>query len=256
VDDEGDLLFHSYISNTAIVEAQGYMKFGRYSNATDRVESYFVPTTEKYISFAYNLVFTKHYAIIWDCSVHFDLKALFDGGSFFRTYLEYTLRFGIVPKRATRREDVIWIDTGRPGGIVHPLNAWEEEDRAIFLWTPFCDNLVLDLDTEDINTFDMVEFRFDPKNNRVVSREVIDAKINIEFSAVPNMGSFTRFGYTAIQCPDTPGEGSFSGFCVWDMVKRKVHKSVYYDKHEVGGEPMVVSQNGANGYDNKVYAGT
>ena len=74
----------------------------------------------------------------------------------------FNLQFGLVPKTAKRQENVIWTDTGRPGAIVHPLNAWEEEDGTVVIRTPHAENLVIDLDTEDINTFDMVEYRLDP----------------------------------------------------------------------------------------------
>lgn len=72
------------------------MKFGRFSASTGQVESYFVPTTEKYTTFVHNLLFTENHVIIYDCSVHFDPKAMFMGGSFFRNNEDYNLRF---PKR-------------------------------------------------------------------------------------------------------------------------------------------------------------
>ena len=52
------------------------------------------------------------------------------------------LRFGIIPKSATSKEETIWIDTGSPGAIVHPLNSLEaDEDGTIVIWTPFCEDL-------------------------------------------------------------------------------------------------------------------
>lgn len=245
IDHNGDLLFHSYSVGSESTKRDGPMKVGRFSADTGRVESYFGPTSESHVSFAHNLLFTEQYIMIYDCSVHFDPKALFSGGSFFQTNPDYNLRFGIMPKTASRQEDVIWFDTGEAGGIVHPLNSWEAEDGSIVIWTPFCDHLDLDLDSDDINEFHMVEFRLNPQTGQV-TREVIDDSINVEFSVVPTsgMGKLTRFGYTAIQDPSTPGEGSFSGFCVWDMVERKLHASVYYNDNEVGGEPIVIQSNG------------
>jgi 9-cis-epoxycarotenoid dioxygenase len=248
IDHNGDLLFHSYTLDAECLKRDGSIKVGRYSAASNQVESYFGATSEPHVSFAHNLLFTDRYMIIYDCSVHFDAKALFDGGSFFRTNSAYNLRFGIIPKTAVSREDVMWFDTGSPGGIVHPLNSWEEDDGTIVIWTPLCENLVLDFENEEINMFRMVEFRLNPRTGSI-TREVIDDSVNVEFSVVPVMGRFTRFGYTAIQDPSTPGEGSFSGFCVWDMVERKLHKKLYYDDGEVGGEPTVI-QSG-----DKVYVG-
>ena len=120
---------------------------------------------------------------------------------------------------------------------MHPLNAWEEEDGTIVMWTPFCKDLVIDLDTDDISTFSMVEYRLDPKT-KTSSVAVVDDTINIEFSVVPESkkGSFTRYGYTAIQDSSTP---FFSGFCIWDMLE-KTYKAIYYQEGEQGGEPLVL----------------
>ena len=87
------------------------------------------------------------------------------GGSFFRNNQDYTLKFGLIPKEAKSREEVIWIDSGECGAIVHPLHAWEEvveenEDGGartiIKLWAPVC--LHLDLDLEKSNVFHMTEY--------------------------------------------------------------------------------------------------
>lgn len=47
----------------------------------------------------------------------------FMGGSFFRNNHDFTLKFGLIPKDATSQEDVIWIDSGVVGAIVHPLHG-------------------------------------------------------------------------------------------------------------------------------------
>jgi len=229
IDRNGDLLFHSYTTNTELI-AQNEC-------------SYFAPMNETdYVSFAHNLIFTQQYSIIWDCSVLFDASAMFDGGSYFRTKSDCNLRFGIIPKNATSKNDAIWVDTGGRGAVVHPLNSWEDdEDGTIVIWTPFCDNLDLNLDTEEINTFLMTEFRIDPNTGKVVDKQAIGRTMNVEFSVVPSMGQKIKFGYTAIQCKSTPGEGSFSGFCIWDMMDRKLHKAMYYQDGEVGGEPIIMT---------------
>ena len=233
-----DLLFHSYTTNTDLVKRDGTMKVGRYSAKTNSLLSYFVPTPKKdYISFAHGMMNTENFMIIWDCSVHFDARGMFDGESFFRTKSDYNLRFGVIPINATTQDEVIWMDTGKQGAIVHPINSWEDEDGIIVMWTPFCENLVIDLETDDINTFNVVEFRMDPKTGKV-SKKVINDSINVEFSVVRKTGIFTRYGYTAIQDKSTPGEGSFAGLCIWDMVKHS-YKAIYFSENETGGEPIV-----------------
>lgn len=235
--DTGDLLFHSYTTSPDVIKRDGTMKVGRFSADTGRVENYFSPTDKEHTSFAHNLMITEKHMILYDCSVHFDAKAMFEGGSFFKTNPSFNLRFGVMSKTCNKQEDVTWIDTGTPGAIVHPLNSWEEKDGTIVIWTPFCENLVMDMENDEINQFRMTEFRLHPDNG-TVSIEVIDDTVNVEFSVAPRMGTFVRYGFTAIQDPSTPGEGSFSGFCVWDMKDRKLHAKVYYDGP--GGEPAIV----------------
>ena len=246
VDANGDLLFHSYSVSPDCQERDGPMKVGRYSAANDKVEGYFAPVPDQeYVSFAHNLLFTSNYTIIYDCSVHFSPMAMFEGGSFFRHSPEYNLRWGIMPKTATRKEDITWVDTMAPGGLVHPLNSWEEEDGTIVIWTPFCESLLLDLESDEINKFSMVEFRINLQTGEV-TKEIIDDTVNVEFSVVETMGEFVRYGYTAIQDPSTPGEGSFTGFTVWDMEERKLAKKVLFDG--VGGEPMIIQSKDGKSY--------
>ena len=51
-----------------------------------------------------------------------------------RSKSDYNLQFGIIPKDTTSREETIWIDTGKPGAIVHLLNSWEEDNGMIVIW--------------------------------------------------------------------------------------------------------------------------
>lgn len=252
IDQNGDLLFHGYAVEADLVKEHGTMKVGRFSLESGEVESYFNPFGEDYVTFAHNMLHTENYMIVYDCNVHFDAAGMFDGGSFFRTKDGYNLRFGLVPKTidgaaSSAPDDVVWVDTGEPGAVVHPLNSWEEPDGTVVIWTPLCKNLVIDLESQDLNEFVMVEFRIDPGTGRV-TRETIDDSVNVEFSDIPAMGRFTRFGYTAIQDSSTVGEGSFSGFCVWDMTKRKLHKAVYYNEGEEGGEPIAIETDKGNVY--------
>lgn len=163
--DGNDLLFHSYSVDGDLIKEHGTMKVGRYNSQTAAVDTYLVPTpTKSHVSFAHSLMHTDNYIIVWDCSVHFKTDALFMGGSFFRNNQDYTLKFGLIPKNAKTRDEVIWIDSGECGAIVHPLHAWEEveEDQdggsrtIIKLWTPVCKDL--DLDLEKTNTFHMTEY--------------------------------------------------------------------------------------------------
>ena len=170
------------------------MKIGKYNSKQQAVSTYLVPTpSKKHVSFAHSIITTDRYIIVWDCSVHFQTDALFYGGSFFK-YTKHSLKFGVIPKDATSRDDVILIDSNESGAIVHPLHAWEEVEEefedgnlissrtVIKVWSPFSKDLELDLNKA--NTFHMVEYTIDLQS-KSVTREVIDDTINSEFSVMP-----------------------------------------------------------------------
>ena len=153
----------------------------------------------------------------------------------------------------------------------------------IKLWSPFSKDLELDLNKA--NMFHMVEYSIDVQS-KSVKREIIDDTINSEFSvmphrakprspfvAAPSFASLTamnevkvandetvqsttkkystlsyddRFGFTAI----LGDQGHFIGYAKWDFVRRRLDKTVYYGKEEIGGEPTVVRT-----ADNKIYIG-
>ena len=230
------------------------MKLGRYNSATHSVDTYLVPTpTKSHVSFSHSIIHTDNYIIVFDCSVHFKPDALFMGGSFFKNNKDHNLKFGLIPKNASPKDasDVIWIDSGEVGTIVHPLHAWEEvvDDRTVIkLWTPFCKDLSLDFDKQ--NTFNMMEYAIDP-STKTVSVEVIDDTINSEFATMPPKASsdigaetfdmstlsiYDRYGYTAI----FGDSGHITGYAKWDFVSRCLASTVYYDENEIGGEPVVV----------------
>ncbi len=161
---DGDDLLSSVDED--LIKEHGTIKVGRYNSRTAAVDTYLVPTSSKsHVLFAHSMVHTDNYIIVWDCSVHFKTDALFMGGSFFRNNQDFTLKFGLIPKNAKSREEVIWIDSGQCGAIVHPLHAWEEvveDDRGgatctvIKLWAP--ESKDLDLDLEKLNIFHMTEY--------------------------------------------------------------------------------------------------
>ena len=226
---------------------------------------------------------SKHLLSHFLCSVHFCTDALFEGGSFFKNNQDYTLKFGLIPKNATSREDVIWIESGMTGAIVHPLHAWEvidelgdgESRTSIKLWAPFCKDLELDFQKSN-NTFHMIEFNID-LDTKTVSQEVIDDTLSTEFAIMPprpsqslsnpvcrikvnptntqevpkihtsTLSSHDQYGFTAIF-----GDGGhFTGYAKWDIMNKVLDSTVYYDDGEIGGEPMLVRGT----EDDKVYVG-
>jgi hypothetical protein len=87
------------------------MKVGKYNSMRQTVDTYLAPTpSKKHVSFAHSIISTEHFIIVWDTNVHFQADALFYGGSFFKHNEKHSLKFGLIPKDATSRDDVIWID--------------------------------------------------------------------------------------------------------------------------------------------------
>ncbi len=172
------------------------MKVGKYNSMRQTVDTYLAPTpSKKHVSFAHSIISTEHFFIVWDTNVHFQADALFYGGSFFKHNEKHSLKFGLIPKDATSRDDVIWIDSHESGAIVHPLHAWEEVEEEyhngklissriiIKLWSPFSKDLELDL-LKKFNTFHMIEYAIDVQS-KSVTRDVIDDSINSEFAVMP-----------------------------------------------------------------------
>ena len=291
--DGDDLLFNSYTTDDEVMKQQGMMKFGTYSHQDRAVGPYFVPTNDKsHVSFAHSFACTHNWIIIWDCSVQLQHDALVTGGSFFRFNRKRSLKFGLIPKNSTSQEDVIWIDSGEPGAILHPLHAWEEVEENyldgdkissrtyIKLWTPLSQDF--DMDVHQSSQFRMVEFTIDVEDRKAV-HEVINHSINTEMSVMPPPVSVSSDEYTscAVFTPKTRSknqsrnietrctgtlssadrfgfsaifrdEGVFVGWAMWDMLNRCLSSTVYYDEDEIGGEPVVIR--GAN--EDEMYVGS
>lgn len=178
-----------------MVKEQGMMKLGIYKYQRNAVGPYFVPTDDKsHVSFAHSFAHTDNYIIVWDCSIQFQHDALVKGGSFFRFNPNRNMKFGLIPKSSTNQDDVIWIDCGEPGAILHSLHAWEEVEEKfldgnkissrtfIKLWTPLSQDC--DMDFNQCSSFRMVEFTIDVEDEKAV-HEVINHSINTEFPVMP-----------------------------------------------------------------------
>jgi 9-cis-epoxycarotenoid dioxygenase len=268
------------------------MKLGVYEDAHHAVGSYFVPTNDKsHISFAHSFSHTDNYVIIWDCSMQFQHDQLVVGGSFFQFNHNRNLKFGLIPKNSSSHEDVIWIDSGESGAILHPLHAWEEVEetyingsmissrKLIKLWTPLSQDL--DMDMGRCSSFRMVEFTFDIKDQKAV-HEVINDSINTEMPVMPppfsdKMNTFTScvvFTQQRQVSNDTDVEtrctgtlashdrfgfsgifvdkGVFVGYAKWDLLNRCLASTVYYGENNIGGEPVVIR----GSEDDEIYIGS
>jgi carotenoid cleavage dioxygenase-like enzyme len=265
----GNFLFHGYAGDAPLVKRYGPIKVGEYDTQRHQMLYYLgVSPDDKHTSFAHDMLFTKNWIIVNDSSVQLDVSRILDPEvSFFNFNSAVTLRMGLVSRIGRTREDnatnamhrdVVWIDTGTAYSMIHPLNAWEEDDGTVVLWSPLGSGFDGTLtNSSNRNAFYMTELRLDPKSRRLVSTKVIDANYNVEFSRVRDdcLGRFCRHGYSGISDESLGGAALFSGFVVWDMEKGELLKAVSYPSGDIGQEPVVLPKNGRN-ESNAVYLGT
>jgi carotenoid cleavage dioxygenase len=256
----GNLLFHGYAADPEFVKRDGSMKVGERYADTGQLELYFgVKTQDGQVSFAHDMMFTKNWIVLFDCSVTFNVAEMINKGSPFRWSGERNMRIGLVPRTREFQKawatDVMWVDVGSPHVTVHALNAWEEEDGTVVIWLPLGDRFSMNLGRSE-NSFYMAEIRLDPRTGTVAMTKIND-EYNLEFPRVRDsyLGRFARYAYTAFIVPENRLEGSFNGFIVWDMERRAVHKVVRYPAAETGGEPVIIPKPDTSS-SNEVYIGT
>jgi carotenoid cleavage dioxygenase len=205
------------------------------------------------------MMFTKHWIVLFDVSVTFDVVEMIRKGLPFRWNVERNMRIGLVPRTREFQKawatDVMWMDVGSPHVTIHALNAWEEDNGTVVIWLPLGDKFSLNFENSE-NSFYMAELRLDPRTG-TVDMTKIDDKYNVEWPRVRDdyLGRFARFAYTAFCIPENRLEGSFNGYIVWDMERRALHKVVRYPAAETGGEPVIIPKPEKSGSD-EVYIGT
>ena len=272
----GELLFHSYTLDPALVEKYGSLKVGVYNVEENEVDPYIgIRTTttttttssssssssdkDNHVSFAHDFIFTENYIILYDSSAHFDTMQIMNmtngsegGGDFITWNHDHKMKIGLLPRRkkakkkdgnmeeVTTSNEVIWFELEKPYMMIHPLNAWEDKNGNVILWTPISESFRFQLD-DGSNQFHMTEFILNVRHG-TIERNDIDESQNVEFSRVQDdkVGRFTRFGIASILDPTLGGDGISKGYAVYDMELRKLHMSVLYEEGDIGGEAIMI----------------
>lgn len=246
------LLFHSYSADPKLNEESGAYKFGELLvNGTVRN---YRGIQRNHTCFAHDMMITKDWMVLYDSSVHFDTSKIFEGKNIFAWNDQANLEIGLV-SRATG--DVTWYDMGSPYAMIHPFNAWQEDDGTVVIWTPIGDHMELDLMNEEggTNFFYVTEIRINPLTGEK-SMERIDTQYNQEFCNVRTdwYGRFAHHGVAGI-LDSKKRDGAFTGFINWDIKSKKIHKKIIYGEKVWGGEPVVIEKPGSD--DSKdFYVGT
>ena len=136
----GNLIFNSYhlfpedtqVSDKAPITAGEYM-----SDKKDM--KFYIGTnpSKKETTVSHDVMFTKNFVIVYDNSVETSMEKI-DKGEILNFKQSLTLRIGLVPRKTdVNSKEVKWFDTGIPLAMVHPMNAWEDENTGIVtLWAP------------------------------------------------------------------------------------------------------------------------
>lgn len=264
------MVFHSYAADPGLMERDGAIKyvscrhdrllkppesmrcsthplffyFSRYgellANGTVRI---YRGLAMNHTSFVHDMMITPHYMIFADSSVHFDISRVLAGKSVFSWKEHQNMRIALVSRETG--ELVRWFDAGKPHGIVHPINAWEEEDGTVVMWAPVGDHMDLELESHT-NWFHMSEIRMNPQTGDM-TMERLDTEYNEEFSNVRTdyYGRFSAYGVAGTM-DVKKADGVFNGFIIWDIEDKSIYKKVQYPSDEWGGEPVVIEKPGVD----------
>ncbi len=119
-ENSGEMLFFNYG-----IEAP-YMHFGVVSPEGALVQYRDVPLPGPRLP--HDMAFTENFAIVNDCPMFWDPKALSAGHHLPRFFPELPTRFGIVPRRGNG--EIRWFEAA-PTFVLHWINAWEEGDEIV-----------------------------------------------------------------------------------------------------------------------------
>jgi carotenoid cleavage dioxygenase-like enzyme len=246
------LLFHSYSPDPELLAQDGPMKVGEHDPLTNKLVLY-QGVGMNHSSFAHDMVFTKHYMIIVDGSLHFNAAKIFQfGASIFDWNDAHTMKLGLV-SRSTGSID--WYDTGKALALVHTLTAWEEDDGTVVIWAPVSDKVDIGLTGDHRNLFYMTEFRIAPVTG-VVTTTLVSTQHNVEFPRMRDdcLGKACRYGYAAWMNSQANSAESFQGWIGFDLYDKKIVQEVLFGDDEYGGETVVIPKPNST-ESNQVYLG-
>ena len=263
----GNLLFHGYSTAPDLVRRDGAIKVGEWSVLSHSLVQYLglrLPGDDNHSPFAHDMMFTDHWILAVDTSVHFNPNAILDQkAEVFAWNAESNLRIGLVPRithqqRAPSEQiDIKWIDLGRPYSLVHTLNSWEEEDGTVVFWAPLGTSFEFLVDKKARkNAFYMTEMRMNPETG-TVSTTTVGEEYNVEFPRIREdcLGHFCRYGFAGIM-GEPDNDDFFVGFVKYDLEKKRVDGAVRYGNGDVGGEPVIIPKPGSRAQaSSEVYVG-
>ncbi|MDH3753429.1 MAG: carotenoid oxygenase family protein [Acidimicrobiia bacterium] len=117
----GELLFFNYSTDAPYMH---YGELGPEGTLTNYIE---VPLPGPRLP--HDMAFTEHYAIVNDCPMFWDPRALDAGRHITRFFPDLPTRFGVIPRGGSTHE-IRWFEA-EPTFVLHWINAYEDGDEIV-----------------------------------------------------------------------------------------------------------------------------
>jgi carotenoid cleavage dioxygenase-like enzyme len=187
----GSLMLDCFAFAPELIKCDGFIKVGENDGTRHELVSHVcfqVPRDDPMrSSFAHELMITKKWIVIFNSFVQFDASKILNSNENVLAFQKHVhMRNGLVARQGSSSksiqddDQIVWIDSGAPHVVVHPLNAWEDNDGTMVLWAPRVMTFDGDID-KGRNFFFVTEFRMNPNTGRVFSMTRMDTNYNAEF---------------------------------------------------------------------------
>jgi carotenoid cleavage dioxygenase-like enzyme len=237
---DGNIYFHGYNP----VHDEAYPLNYGVLNKEMKIESYFKIPLKQAI-WSHDMAMTENYVLLIDHSMTFNKNAIFSKESeFFSFDPSKGFAIALIPKKATKPEEILWFNSSYAYGMIHSFNAWEERrgnTNEIVLIAPLSSSFNgLNPDKPFANnSFHMKEIRLDLTSK---SLTIIDfpEDLSTEFPTVhpDNLGRKARYGFSG---GATPGEFMFNSVLKYDLHEKKMIKRIPLPTGYIGsGEPVII----------------
>ena len=117
----GEMLFFNYSTEAP------YMHYGVVSAAGELVHYIDVPLPGPRLP--HDMAFTDNYAIVNDCPLFWEPRALAEGHYAARFFPELPTRFGVIPRHGAT-DEIRWFEAD-PTFVLHWINAYEDDGEIV-----------------------------------------------------------------------------------------------------------------------------
>jgi carotenoid cleavage dioxygenase-like enzyme len=237
---DGNLYFHGY---NPIHDEAYPLNYGVLTKDMKVENSFKIPL--KQAIWSHDMAMTENYVILVDHSMTFNKNAIFSkDNDFFSFNPEKGFSIALIPKKATKPEEILWFNSSYIYGMIHSFNAWEEgkgNSKEVVMIAPLSSTFNgLNPEKPLANTsFHMKEIRL---NLATKSLKIIDfpEDLSTEFPTVhPDyLGRKAHYGFSG---GATPGGLLFNSVLKYDLHAKKMIQRISLPEGYIGsGEPVII----------------